>query len=79
MCSLPVPQEPLRHVAVVAGTHGNEMPGVYLAWYWLQALGELQRPSFSAMPALVSPAAAAACRCYVGRDLNCTFTSTFLT
>ncbi|KAM5316799.1 N-acyl-aromatic-L-amino acid amidohydrolase (carboxylate-forming) isoform 1-T2 [Glossophaga mutica] len=79
MCSAPVPQEPLRRVAVAGGTHGNEMSGVYLARYWLQAPGELQRPSFSAMLVLANPAAAAACRRYVGRDLNRTFTSTFLT
>lgn len=79
MCSLPVPREPLRRVAVAGGTHGNEMSGVYLARHWLQDPGELQRPSFSAMPVLASPAAAAACRRYVGRDLNRTFTSTFLT
>ncbi|KAM7087069.1 N-acyl-aromatic-L-amino acid amidohydrolase (carboxylate-forming) [Molossus nigricans] len=79
MCSLPVPREPLRRVAVTGGTHGNEMCGVYLARYWLQAPGELQRPSFSAVPVLANPAATAACRRYVGRDLNRTFTSTFLT
>ncbi|KAM5225060.1 N-acyl-aromatic-L-amino acid amidohydrolase (carboxylate-forming) isoform 2-T3 [Hipposideros larvatus] len=79
MCSWPVPREPLRRVAVTGGTHGNEMSGVYLAQHWLRAPGELQRPSFSAMPVLANPAATAACRRYVDRDLNRTFTSTFLT
>lgn len=79
MCSKPVPREPLRRVAVTGGTHGNEMSGVCLAQYWMQAPGELQRPSFSAMPLLANPAATAACRRYVGRDLNRTFTSAFLT
>ncbi|XP_045710987.1 N-acyl-aromatic-L-amino acid amidohydrolase (carboxylate-forming) [Phyllostomus hastatus] len=79
MCSLPVPREPLRRVAVAGGTHGNEMSGVYLARQWLQAPGELQRPSFSTTPVLANPAAAAACRRYVDRDLNRTFTSAVLT
>lgn len=76
---MPVPREPLRRVAVTGGTHGNEMSGVCLARYWMQAPGELQRPSFSAMPLLANPAATAACRRYVDRDLNRTFTSAFLT
>ncbi|XP_021563124.1 N-acyl-aromatic-L-amino acid amidohydrolase (carboxylate-forming) [Carlito syrichta] len=79
MCSLPVPRAPLSRVAVTGGTHGNEMTGVYLARHWLRAPAELQRPSFSAIPVLANPKAAAACRRYVGRDLNRTFTSTFLT
>ncbi|XP_078197715.1 N-acyl-aromatic-L-amino acid amidohydrolase (carboxylate-forming)-like [Callithrix jacchus] len=78
MCSLPVPQEPLRHVAVAGGKHGNEMSGVYLVRHWLLAPAELQRPSFSAVPVLANPAATTACRRYVDRDLNRTFTSTFL-
>lgn len=65
MCSLPVPREPLRRVAVTGGVHGNEMSGVCLVQHWLRAPGELQRPSF------------AACRRDIDRDLNRTFTSTF--
>nr|KAF6323952.1 aminoacylase 3 [Myotis myotis] len=79
MCSRPEPPEPLRRVAVVGGTHGNEMSGVCLARYWLRAPGELQRPSFSAVPVLANPAATAACRRYVDCDLNRAFTSAFLT
>lgn len=79
MYSLPVPREPLRRVAVTGGTHGNEMSGVCLAQHWLRAPGELQRPSFSAMPVLANPAATAACRRYMDRDLNRTFTNTCLT
>nr|XP_003941237.1 N-acyl-aromatic-L-amino acid amidohydrolase (carboxylate-forming) [Saimiri boliviensis boliviensis]XP_010350243.1 N-acyl-aromatic-L-amino acid amidohydrolase (carboxylate-forming) [Saimiri boliviensis boliviensis]XP_010350244.1 N-acyl-aromatic-L-amino acid amidohydrolase (carboxylate-forming) [Saimiri boliviensis boliviensis] len=78
MCSLPLPREPLRRVAVAGGTHGNELSGVYLVRHWLLAPAELQRPSFSAVPVLANPAATAACRRYVDRDLNRTFTSTFL-
>ncbi|XP_041517816.1 N-acyl-aromatic-L-amino acid amidohydrolase (carboxylate-forming) [Microtus oregoni] len=78
MCSLPVSRQPLRRVAVTGGTHGNEMCGVYLVKHWLQAPGELQRPSFSAMPVLANPAATAACRRYLGCDLNRACTLTFL-
>ncbi|XP_023599618.1 LOW QUALITY PROTEIN: N-acyl-aromatic-L-amino acid amidohydrolase (carboxylate-forming) [Myotis lucifugus] len=79
MCSRPAPREPLRRVAVIGGTHGNEMSGVHLARHWLRALGELQRPSFSAVPVLANPAATAACRRYVDCDLNRAFTGAFLT
>ncbi|XP_039696603.1 N-acyl-aromatic-L-amino acid amidohydrolase (carboxylate-forming) [Pteropus medius] len=79
MCSLPVPQEPLRRVAVTGGTHGNEMSGVCLVQQWLRDPGELQRASFAAVPVLANPAATAACRRYVDCDLNRVFTSTFLT
>ncbi|XP_010634085.1 N-acyl-aromatic-L-amino acid amidohydrolase (carboxylate-forming) isoform X1 [Fukomys damarensis] len=79
MCSLPVPQEPLRRVVVTGGTHGNEMSGVYLARHWLRTPADLQRPSFSTVPVLANPAATALCRRYIGRDLNRTFTNTFLT
>ncbi|XP_004051707.2 N-acyl-aromatic-L-amino acid amidohydrolase (carboxylate-forming) isoform X2 [Gorilla gorilla gorilla] len=78
MCSLPVPREPLRRVAVTGGTHGNEMSGVYLARHWLHAPAELQRASFSAVPVLANPAATSSCRRYVDHDLNRTFTSSFL-
>lgn len=79
MCSVPVPQEPLRRVAVTGGTHGNEMCGVYLARHWLQHPMELQRPSFSAVPVLANPAATAVCRRYIGCDLNRSFTNALLT
>lgn len=72
-------REPLRRVAVIGGTHGNEMSGVCLVQHWLQAPGELQRPSFAAEPVLANPAASAACRRYVDCDLNRAFTTSFLT
>lgn len=78
MCSRPEPREPLCRVAVVGGTHGDEMSGVTLAGLWLRAPGELRRPSFCAVPVLANPAAAAARRRYVDRDLNRTFTSALL-
>lgn len=64
---------------MIGGTHSNKMSGVYLAQYWLQAPGELQRPSFSAVPVLANPAATAVCHHYVDCDLNRAFTSAFLT
>lgn len=79
MCSRPEPGEPLRRVAVIGGTHGNEMSGICLARYWLQAPGELQRPSFFVAPVLANPAATAACRRYMDYDLNRAFTSALLT
>ncbi|XP_060031910.1 N-acyl-aromatic-L-amino acid amidohydrolase (carboxylate-forming) isoform X3 [Erinaceus europaeus] len=79
MYSRPVPRGPLRRVAVTGSTHGNEMSGVSLVQHWRRAPEELQRPSFSALPVLANPRAAAACRRYVDLDLNRAFISTFLT
>lgn len=74
-----MPRGPVRRVAVTGGTHGNEMSGVCLVQHWLRDPGELRRPSFAAVPVLANPVATAACRRYVGRDLNRTFTTVFLT
>ncbi|XP_006893461.1 PREDICTED: aspartoacylase-2 [Elephantulus edwardii] len=79
MSSLPIPREPLRRVAVTGGTHGNEMSGVCLVQHWLREPGEMQRPSFTAVPVIANPKAVAACRRYVDRDLNRTFINSNLT
>ncbi|XP_073206691.1 N-acyl-aromatic-L-amino acid amidohydrolase (carboxylate-forming) isoform X1 [Lepidochelys kempii] len=70
--------KPLSRVAVSGGTHGNEMSGVYLAKHWLRDPMELQRDSFAVTPFLGNPCAIEKCVRYVGRDLNRTFTTEFL-
>ncbi|XP_006034256.1 N-acyl-aromatic-L-amino acid amidohydrolase (carboxylate-forming) isoform X1 [Alligator sinensis] len=70
--------QPVSHVAVSGGTHGNEMSGIYLVKHWLREPSALQRDSFSATPFLANPLAIERCVRYVGRDLNRTFTKQFL-
>ncbi|XP_072495443.1 N-acyl-aromatic-L-amino acid amidohydrolase (carboxylate-forming) [Notamacropus eugenii] len=79
MCSTPSIGDHLDHVAVVGGTHGNELSGVYLVKHWLQDPSELQRATFTATPFLANPKATKHCMRYVSQDLNRSFTRTFLT
>uniref|UniRef100_A0A674JT98 N-acyl-aromatic-L-amino acid amidohydrolase n=1 Tax=Terrapene triunguis TaxID=2587831 RepID=A0A674JT98_9SAUR len=67
-----------HRVAVSGGTHGNEMSGIYLAKHWLRNPMELRRGSFAVTPFLGNPRAIEKCVRYVGRDLNRTFTTEFL-
>uniref|UniRef100_UPI00398EF2A0 N-acyl-aromatic-L-amino acid amidohydrolase (carboxylate-forming)-like n=1 Tax=Pristiophorus japonicus TaxID=55135 RepID=UPI00398EF2A0 len=60
----------LRRVAVVVGTHGNEMSGVFLTRHWLKDPAELQRQTFSTTPLLANPPAVEKCIRYLDRDLN---------
>nr|KAF6281584.1 aminoacylase 3 [Pipistrellus kuhlii] len=50
MCSRPEPPAPLGRVAVVGGTHGNEMSGVCLAQHWLRAPGSCAGPASPRCP-----------------------------
>uniref|UniRef100_A0A674JT25 N-acyl-aromatic-L-amino acid amidohydrolase n=1 Tax=Terrapene triunguis TaxID=2587831 RepID=A0A674JT25_9SAUR len=79
LCSSPSNRSrPLSRVAVSGGTHGNEMSGIYLAKHWLRNPMELRRGSFAVTPFLGNPRAIEKCVRYVGRDLNRTFTTEFL-
>lgn len=60
----------IRRVAVVGGTHGNELTGVYLIKKFEQFPDLLQRSSFETIPLLANPDAVAMKRRYVDRDLN---------
>ncbi|XP_074087022.1 N-acyl-aromatic-L-amino acid amidohydrolase (carboxylate-forming) [Macrotis lagotis] len=69
----------LNRVAVMGGTHGNELSGVYLVKHWLQDPSELQRRTFTATPFLANPKATERCIRYVNQDLNRSFKKSFLT
>lgn len=60
----------IRRVAVVGGTHGNELTGVYLIRKFQQFPDLLKRSSFESFALLANPKAVAMNRRYVDRDLN---------
>ncbi|XP_036621316.1 N-acyl-aromatic-L-amino acid amidohydrolase (carboxylate-forming) isoform X2 [Trichosurus vulpecula] len=79
MCSTPSVRHQLDRVAVMGGTHGNELSGVYLVKHWLQDPSELQRATFTTTPFLANPKATKRCVRYVSQDLNRSFTRALLT
>ncbi|MEB3303444.1 MAG: aspartoacylase [Cyanobacteriota bacterium] len=60
-------------VLVVGGTHGNERNGVQLLEHWRQVPGSLATSGLAVEFTLGNPGAIAACRRYLGRDLNRSF------
>ncbi len=65
----------IRRVAIVGGTHGNELTGVYLAKKFQQSPKLLHRPSLDCQTLLANPQATLVNRRYVDRDLNRCFDS----
>jgi succinylglutamate desuccinylase len=60
----------IKRVAIVGGTHGNELTGVYLAKKFLAKPELVQRSSFVTTVLLANPEAIRANRRYIDRDLN---------
>jgi succinylglutamate desuccinylase len=60
----------IRRVAIVGGTHGNELTGVYLIKKFEQFPELIQRSSFETVTLLANPRAVMANRRYLDRDLN---------
>jgi succinylglutamate desuccinylase len=71
-------RQPIKRVAIVGGTHGNELTGVYLVKKFQQYPEQLKRPSLECVALLGNPAAIAANRRYIDRDLNRCFADTDL-
>jgi succinylglutamate desuccinylase len=63
----------IRKVAIVGGTHGNELTGVYLIKKFEQVPNLLYRDSFECITVLGNPQAVTENRRYVDRDLNRSF------
>ncbi len=63
----------IENVAIVGGTHGNELTGVYLVQTWQQNPALIKRKSFNTRLILANPKAIQACRRYIDRDLNRSF------
>jgi succinylglutamate desuccinylase len=60
----------IQRVAIVGGTHGNELTGVYLVQKFQQFPELVQRSSFETIMLLANPKAVAMNQRYVDRDLN---------
>lgn len=60
----------VKRVAIVGGTHGNELTGAYLIQKFEQFPDLVQRSSFETITLLANPKAFAAGRRYIDRDLN---------
>jgi succinylglutamate desuccinylase len=65
---------PIRRVAIVGGTHGNEWTGIYLVKKFQQFPELITRSTFKTLTLLANPEAIALNRRYVDRDLNRCFT-----
>lgn len=60
----------MRRVAIVGGTHGNELTGAYLVKKFAASPELIQRSSVESMALLANPLAFTACKRYMERDLN---------
>jgi succinylglutamate desuccinylase len=63
----------IRRVAIVGGTHGNELTGVYLVDKFDRFPELLKRDSFECLTLIANPQAVMANRRYIDRDLNRSF------
>ncbi len=63
----------VKNVAIVGGTHGNELTGVYLVKKWQKDPSLIKRENFETTAILANPKAVAKCRRYIDRDLNRSF------
>ncbi|MFL0802671.1 MAG: aspartoacylase [Agarilytica sp.] len=60
----------LSTVAIIGGTHGNELTGVHLLDHWASSQDEIKRTSFNTECHLANPKARQAVRRYIDQDLN---------
>jgi len=65
----------VNSVAIVGGTHGNELAGIYLVNYWQQQPEQIARNSFSTELVLANANAMAVNRRYTDCDLNRQFSA----
>ncbi len=65
----------IRRVAITGGTHGNELTGVYLVKKWQNDPTPITRESFETLTLHANPEAIKACRRYIDRDLNRSFST----
>ena len=68
-------RQPVRRVAIVGGTHGNELLGVQLIGMLEQRPEETSRPSFESVCVLANPEAVRRNTRYVTTDLNRCFSA----
>lgn len=63
----------IKKVAVVGGTHGNEVTGTYLLRRWAANPGEIRRSSFETKTVWANPKAFRENKRYIDADLNRSF------
>ena len=68
-------RQPVRRVAIIGGTHGNELLGVQLIGMLEQRPEETSRPSFESVCVLANPEAVRRNTRYVTTDLNRCFSA----
>lgn len=71
-------KEKINSVAIVGGTHGNELAGIYLINYWQQHKALVARPSFSTETLLANTKAIAQNKRYTDCDMNRQFATASL-
>ncbi len=64
---------PIKNVALVGGTHGNELTGISLVKKYEQNYHLIKRDSFEILTLLANPQAIAAGKRYIDTDLNRSF------
>jgi len=62
--------KPIKKVAIIGGTHGNELTGIHLIKKYEQFPQLIQRSSFESLTLLANPKAVKARKRYIDRDLN---------
>lgn len=67
--------EKINSVAIVGGTHGNELAGIYLLNYWQQNSEQITRASFSTETLLANTKAITANKRYTDCDMNRQFSA----
>lgn len=60
----------IQHVALVGGTHGNEITGLHLVQHWQEKPDEVLRSSFATELHIANPQANRIMKRYVDQDLN---------
>lgn len=61
---------PIKNVAIIGGTHGNEYTGAHLIRHWTFNPAEITRPTFNTSLFLGNPKAFAENRRFIDEDLN---------
>jgi aspartoacylase len=65
-----MPHKLIKKVAIVGGTHGNELTGVYLIKKFQKFPHLIERENFNTLTLLANPKAVEVCRRYIDTDLN---------
>lgn len=65
-----MPHQLIKKVAIVGGTHGNELTGVYLIKKFQKFPHLIERENFNTLTLIANPKAVEVCIRYIDTDLN---------